>query len=184
MKKVQIIIGSVRPMRVGEQVVDWLAGLLSDFQEIDFELVDLKNWRLPMDDEPDQPARGVYTQQHTRDWSEKISSGDAFIFVTPQYNWGYPASLKNALDHLYREWGGKPALIISYGHRGGVRASDQLRQVLEGLHMKTLEKAPALTFHHEMLDARHLLSDIKADFSQFEASVREAVGDLAKALMS
>ena len=133
---VQIIIGSVRAIRICDQIVSWVMNLLADLPGFTFELVDLRDWPLPMDAEPSQPKHGLgYLQSATRAWSAKIASGDAYVFLSPQYNWGYPAALKNALDHLYHEWGGKPALIVSYGARGGVKAAAQLREVLTGLHL-------------------------------------------------
>jgi NAD(P)H-dependent FMN reductase len=118
--------------------------------DFDLELVDLIDWPLP-NDEPDIPAAGLeYENAHTRAWSRKVSEAAGFVFVTPQYNWGYPAPLKNALDHLYREWTGKPAIIVSYGFHGGGRCAAQLRQVLEGLRMRPTPTMPALTLPEEM----------------------------------
>ena len=87
-----------------------------------------------------------YIQLHTRAWSSEIQKHQAFIFVLPQYNWGYPAVLKNALDYLFHEWAAKPALIVSYGGHGGGKAASQLKQVLQGLSMRVVESMPALTF--------------------------------------
>src|SRR5580698_2938604 len=131
-----VIVGSVRPRRIALQVAEWAAEVGRETTEAAFEVVDLKDWPLPMDDEPDVPAAGGYEFDHTHAWSRKIAAADAFVFVTPQYNWGYPAPLKNALDHLYKEWAGKPAMIVTYGGHGGGKCAKQLRQVLKGLHMK------------------------------------------------
>jgi NAD(P)H-dependent FMN reductase len=185
MKKVQLIIGSVRPVRMGNQIADWLIAVLARHKAlsgIEIEVVDLKEWHLPLDDEPHKPAEQRYTRHHTQAWSTEIARGDGYIFLTPQYNWGYPASLKNALDHLYKEWHHKPAVIVSYGHRGGVRAAAQLRQVLEGLHMKAVETMPALVFQHEMLGPDLRMADIGKDFAQYEDAVVKAANELAAAL--
>ncbi|KAJ5733266.1 hypothetical protein N7533_013713 [Penicillium manginii] len=85
-----------------------------------------------------------YSKKHTRDWSATVKQYDAFIFVTPQYNWSIPASLKNALDYLFHEWKGKPAGIVSYGSRGGGKAADHLRGILTGLRMNVVGTAPGL----------------------------------------
>src|SRR5579862_1865340 len=133
--KIAIIVGSTRPTRIGVDIANWVHNLVSGKHDLHFELIDLAEWHLP-NDEPAVPAGGAeYANEHTRAWSRKIASADGVIFVTPQYNRGYPASLKNALDHLYKEWVNKPALIISYGFRGGGLAAAQLRQVLEALQM-------------------------------------------------
>ena len=178
MKKIQIVVGSVRPIRIGDQIGRWILGVAEGAEDFTFELVDIKDFHLPMDDEPDQPAHGEYTQEHTRVWSRKISDADGYVFLTPQYNWGYPASLKNALDHLYREWKDKPAVIISYGHRGGVRASAQLRQVLDGLHMRTAATMPSLFIAHDMFGPDHRLMDPAAHFSDKIDEVREALSQM------
>jgi NAD(P)H-dependent FMN reductase len=130
--RVLVILGSTRKGRICAKVADWVAEIGRETTVAGFELVDLRDWPLPMDDEPAIPATGVYANDHTRAWSRRVSEGDAVVFVTPQYNWGYPAPLKNALDHLYAEWRGKPALIVTYGGHGGGRCAAQLRQVTEG----------------------------------------------------
>lgn len=126
--------------RIGPQIAQWASNTISACANpAAVEVIDLSDWYLPMDDEPFLPATGEYTQPHTRQWSAKIAEGDMFIFIFPQYNWGYPAALKNAIDHLYNEWKGKPALLISYANRGGGKAAAQLRQVLEGIGMQPME---------------------------------------------
>jgi NAD(P)H-dependent FMN reductase len=84
-------------------------------------------------------------------WSELVRSYDGFVFVFPQYNWGYPAVLKNALDFLHHEWADKPVGLVTYGSRGGGLAAAQLRQVLRGLHMRPTEKNVELKPDEAML---------------------------------
>lgn len=133
---IQIILGSVRQGRIADQLGAWVRERLAQRGGHTVDLIDLREWPLPPDDEPGIPAYGHYVQPHTLAWSRKIQQGDAYIFLVPQYNWGYPAPLKNALDHLYTEWQNKPAAIVSYANRGGGKAAAQLGQVLEGLHMR------------------------------------------------
>lgn len=113
----------------------WLAEIGRAAVTSAVEIIDLVDWPLPMDGEPGVPAAGVYHREETRAWSAKIAGAQAFVFVAPQYNWGYPAPLKNALDHLYKEWGSKPAMIVSYGGHRGDKCAKQLRQVLRSLHI-------------------------------------------------
>nr|WP_294107499.1 NAD(P)H-dependent oxidoreductase [Providencia sp.] len=134
---IQILIGSVRQGRIGPQIACWVKDVVS--QKYSTEIIDLKDWYLPMDDEPGLPAEGIYMHKHTIAWSKKIQEADAYIFVFPQYNWGYPAALKNAIDHLYKEWNKKPAMMVSYANRGGGKAAHQLQQVLEGIHMNVTD---------------------------------------------
>jgi NAD(P)H-dependent FMN reductase len=139
-----VIIGSTRKNRIGEQITNLFLNTISTNHNLNFEIIDLMEWNLPMFDEPGIPAKDEYVNEITKKWSKKINSKQGYIFVTPQYNWGYPASLKNAIDYLYKEWNNKPAIIISYANKGGDKAAAQLRQVLEGLRMKTVKTMPAI----------------------------------------
>jgi NAD(P)H-dependent FMN reductase len=124
---VLVIGGSVRAQRLSPQIASWVSEIGRLRSTLAIEIVDLVEWPLPMDDEPGIPALGTYNSERTQAWSRKIASADGFVFVTPQYNWGYPAALKSALDHLYREWRGKPAVIVTYGGHGGGKCAAQLR---------------------------------------------------------
>jgi NAD(P)H-dependent FMN reductase len=178
-----VIIGSVRPRRVGPQIAQWVARIGRDAVAGTFEIVDLRDWPLPMDDEPAVPAGGEgYRCDHSQAWSRRIAEGDAVIFVTPQYNWGYPAPLKNALDHLYSEWSGKPAMIVSYGGRGGDKCAAQLRQVLDGLRMKTVATMPGLILSREQIESNSGAIDPPEAFGDQLATVRQAFAELAAAL--
>jgi len=182
-KEVQIIIGSTRPNRIGRQVAEWVSRGIAEAgagaANFAAELLDLAEWNLPFLDEPGVPAGGHYVHEHTRAWSRKIAGADGFVFVTPQYNWGYPAALKNALDHLFREWNGKPAVIVSYGYHGGGKAAAQLRQVLEGLRMRPAATMPAITFSHAMLAGDGRLRDTTEDFACYADELARAAGELA-----
>ena len=133
-----------------------------------------------MDDEPHIPAIGPYTQPHTLAWSRKIAAADAFVFVTPQYNRGYPAALKNAIDHLFHEWEGKPAVIVTYGGHGGGRCGAQLKQVAEGVNLRLMPTMPALTLAREILEGGPLHP--ATDFEAETDSIRQAIRELSAAL--
>jgi NAD(P)H-dependent FMN reductase len=135
MLKVAIILGSTRPGRNGEAVARWVYDLSRKRNDAEFELVDIKDFDLPILDEPVPPSMGQYTKEHTKIWSAKIASFDAFVFVTPEYNHGIPGALKNAIDFLYREWNNKVAGFVSYGSAGGVRSVEQLRLVMAELQI-------------------------------------------------
>ncbi|MBI1218260.1 MAG: NAD(FAD)-dependent dehydrogenase [Rhodobacteraceae bacterium] len=145
MHKILVICGSVRPTRICPEVARWVMDRLPPGAPLALELTDLADWPLPLDGEPGIPARDGYTRPLTHAWSRTVVAAAGYVLVTPQYNWGYPAALKNVLDHLYREWAGKPAMIVSYGMRGGGKAAAQLREVLDGLHMRPTATMPALT---------------------------------------
>src|SRR4051812_37752177 len=145
MLKIAIILGSTRPGRNGEAVAQWAHAIARARTDAEFEFVDLKDYNLPLLDEPLPPSLGQYTQPHTKRWAEKIGSFDGFVFVTPEYNHGLSAALKNALDFLFREWGNKAAGFISYGGASGVRAVEHLRLVLADLHVATVRAQVGLS---------------------------------------
>ena len=121
----QIIICSTRPGRVGPAVGEWITATAEADGRFEVEVVDLAEVNLPMLDEPKHPRFRQYEHQHTKDWSAVIDRADAFIFVVPEYNYGYNAATKNAIDYLNHEWKYKPVGYASYGgvapvgHPGG-----------------------------------------------------------------
>lgn len=138
--RILVILGSTRAGRQGEQVARWLMRQLERQPGADFELVDLRDYPLPFFDSPVPPASGHYMPEARR-WAEKVASGDGFIILTPEYNHGYPGVLKNALDHVYREWNHKPVAFVSYGAvGGGYRAVEQLREVAVELQMAPIRE--------------------------------------------
>ncbi len=145
MFKIGIIIGSTRPGRNSEAVAEWVYEKAAKRKDAKFELVDLKDYNLPILDEPIPASMGQYSNGHTKMWSEKISSLDAFIFVTPEYNHAPSGVLKNALDYLYVEFNNKTAGFVSYGSMGGVRAVEQLRLIMGELQVADVRSQVALS---------------------------------------
>jgi NAD(P)H-dependent FMN reductase len=135
MIKIAIIIGSTRPGRNGEAVAKWVHGIASQRSDASYELVDLKDYNLPLLDEAVPPSMGQYSKEHTKAWAQKIASFDGFVFVTPEYNHSTSAALKNALDFIYAEWNNKAASFVSYGSAGGARAVETLRLVMGELQV-------------------------------------------------
>lgn len=145
MLKIAIIIGSTRPQRVGESVARWVYDLAKQRQDAEFELVDIRDFNLPLLDEPVPPSQGQYTKEHTKAWAAKIDSFDAYIFVTPEYNHGISGALKNAIDFLYAEWNNKAAGFVGYGSAGGARAVESLRLVMAELQIADVRSQVALS---------------------------------------
>ena len=145
MIKVAIVIGSTRPGRKAEAVARWVYAVATKRSDAEFELVDIKDFDLPLLDEPMPPSRGQYTQPHTKAWAAKIASFDAYVFVTPEYNHGPSGALKNAIDFLYREWNNKAAGFVGYGSAGGTRAVEQLRLVMGELLVADVRAQVALS---------------------------------------
>jgi NAD(P)H-dependent FMN reductase len=135
MIKVAIILGSTRPYRAGEAVAKWAYEIARQRNDAEFELIDIKDFNLPLLDEPVPPSMGQYSKPHTKAWAEKINPFDAFVFVTPEYNHSTSGALKNAIDYLYREWNNKAAGFVGYGSAGGVRAVEHLRLIMGELQV-------------------------------------------------
>jgi NAD(P)H-dependent FMN reductase len=141
MLRIAIIIGSTRSGRKGEAVAEWVYEIAQKRTDAEFELVDIKDFDLPLLDEPVSPIMGQYTHQHTKTWSAKIASFDAYVFVTPEYNHGTSGALKNAIDFLYHEWVNKAAGFVGYGGASGTRGVENLRLVMGGTADRRRESA-------------------------------------------
>jgi NAD(P)H-dependent FMN reductase len=138
MIKIAVIIGSTRPGRNGEAVAKWVHKITQKRSDAEFELVDIKDFNLPLLDEPVPPSLGQYSKPHTKVWAAKIGSFDGYVFVTPEYNHGISGALKNAIDFLFAEWNNKAAGFVSYGSAGGARAVEQLRLVMAEVQIATV----------------------------------------------
>jgi NAD(P)H-dependent FMN reductase len=145
MIKVGIIIGSTRPGRNGEAVAKWVHEHAKKRGDADYELVDLKDFNLPHLDEPVPPSMAQYSKEHTKQWSAKVASFDAYVFVTPEYNHSTSGALKNAIDFVYREWNNKAAGFVSYGSVGGTRAVEHLRLIMGELQVADVRAQVALS---------------------------------------
>lgn len=154
MVKIQVILGSTRPNRFSEKPGKWIFGLLQKRKEIEAELIDLRNYPLPFFDEPMSPAmlKGEYSNKVAEKWAKKVAEADGYIIVTPEYNHGYSAVLKNALDYVYSQWNNKPVGFVAYGGMGGARAVEQLREVVIELQMVPVRNAVYIPAFWTLLD--------------------------------
>lgn len=145
--KLKVIIGSTRPGRVGPTVANWVAEAAEAHGGFVVQLVDLAAVDLPLLDEPNHPAMKQYEHAHTKAWSAIVDDADAFLFVTPEYDSFPPAALINALQALSQEWRYKPAGTVSYGGiSGGLRAAQELRQLVSTLQMMPLPQVVPVPF--------------------------------------
>ena len=152
MPNLVIIIGSTRPGRAGLPIAEWFAARAKEHGGFDVTVIDLAELGLPLLNEPNHPRLQQYTQEHTMEWSATVDGADAFVIVTPEYNAGYPAALKNALDYLHHEWHNKPVGFVSYGGvSAGTRAVQQLKQVVTTLRMLPVVDSVTIPFHTQFL---------------------------------
>jgi NAD(P)H-dependent FMN reductase len=149
----QIIIASTRPGRVGLPVAEWFQEQALEHGGFEIEVVDLANLNLPFMDEPRHPRFRKYEHEHTKDWSRKVEAADAFVFVMPEYNFGFNAPLKNAIDYLHFEWQYKPVGFVSYGGgSAGTRAVQMIKQVVTALKMVPVPEAVSIPFVTQFLN--------------------------------
>lgn len=166
---VQVILGSTRPERFSEKVGKWVFEQISNNSEIEAELVDLRDYPLPFFDEPVSPAmfkmmKKDYSNEVAKKWAQKVAEADAYIIVTPEYNHGYSAVLKNALDYAYSQWNNKPITFVAYGGMvGGARSVEQLRQVAIELQMAPIREALYFPKFWEAFDENGQPKDSKAN---------------------
>ncbi len=165
-----IVTGSTRPGRVNESVARWALEVARQRTDAEYALVDIASYNLPLLDEPVPPSMGQYSKEHTKAWAATIDALDGFVFVTPEYNHGTSAALKNAIDFIYREWNNKAAGFVSYGSASGVRAVEQLRLVMGEVQIADVRAQLALSLFTEF-----------ANFKEFTPSPRHEK-ELAKVL--
>lgn len=178
MPRIGIIIGSNRPTRIATSISNYIKDAMAH-ENLELVLIDLAEINLPFLDEPEIPARHHYTKPHTERWSQLISSFDGFVLVFPQYNWGYPTVLKNAINYLYDEWSGKPVSLMCYGGHGGFQAALAMKLVTQGLHMHNMATNPPLDIDDEMFDEHGQFKDIEAAFGHYRQSFRAVSEEFA-----
>ena len=160
MLKIQVIMGSTRQGRFVEQPAQWIFEKLKEKKDIEAELIDLRDWPLPFFDEPESPGmmgimKADYVGKLGKKWANKIGEADGYLMVVPEYNHGYPAVLKNAIDYVYKEWNNKPIAFMSYGGvAGGTRSVQQLRQVAIELQMVPIRNGVHIPLYWTQLDEK------------------------------
>lgn len=151
---IKIILGTTRPKRFGEQPAHWILEKARQRPDLNVELLDLRDYPMPFFEEPMPPglAKDGYTHPVVTRWREKIREADGFIIASPEYNHGYPAVLKNALDYVYFAWNRKAVGFVSWGGLGGGRVVEQLRGVAIELDMVPIRWAVHMVNFWALLD--------------------------------
>jgi NAD(P)H-dependent FMN reductase len=153
MLKIALVTGSTRPGRKSLDVAKWVHGIAAARSDATYEILDIADYGLPLLDEPVPASGNRYTKPHTFRWSEAVAGYDGFVFVTPEYNHGIPAALKNAIDFLFREWNDKAAGFVSYGGMMGVRSVEALRLVLGTVKIADVAAQVTLSLREDFADA-------------------------------
>lgn len=173
MLKIKVIIGSTRPDRFGDKPAAWIAEEAKK-KGMNVEVLDLRDYPLPFFNEklPTGALNGNYSVEIAKKWAQKIKEADGFIITVAEYNHGYTAVLKNAIDYAYSEWFKKPVGFVSYGVMGGISAYDQLKQVANQLQMMVVPGVP-IPDNRNALDAEG-----KIDAKKFEGREENMLNQL------
>ncbi|TDW77950.1 GNAT family N-acetyltransferase [Kribbella pratensis] len=178
-KKILVVIASTRPGRLGPAVADWFLQVTAPTTtelDLTIEVADLAKVGLPFLDEPEHPSTGIYHYEHTREWSRRVQAADGLVFVTGEYNFAMPATLKNAFDYLSREWAWKPCLFIGYGNTSaGSRGVQMARGVATSLRMLSIGGDIYLRIADDLPDGTVISKDSRTKYA------RSALGQLARA---
>jgi NAD(P)H-dependent FMN reductase len=176
MPRLHTIIASTRPTRIGPAIASWFHDFAKAHGKFDAQLIDLADFNLPVYDEPHHPMRRQYTQEHTKKWSASVNAADAFVFVTPEYNYSPPPSLVNALDYLFWEWQYKPVGLVSYGGvSGGLRSAQAVKLQLTALKMMPIPEGVALpNVYQQLHDGKFAANELNTQGAT--AMLNELVG--------
>jgi len=176
---ISVIVGSIRQGRFGEKPAKWIFQQVQKRDGVEARLLDLRDFPMPFFDHPmppGMPGRAPYENEVVKRWTNEIAQSDGFIFVTPEYNYGPPAVLKNALDWVYQEWNRKVAAFVSYGGTGGIRSVQQLRLTAIELQLTPLRwsvHVPAAT-----LWAHFQGGDVDKGLAELEAQAKPMLDQL------
>jgi NAD(P)H-dependent FMN reductase len=179
MTVISVIVGSTREGRFSEKPARWILQNLKKRDGVDARLLDLRDFPMPFFDQPATPAmphRAAYENEVVQRWTAAIAQSDGFVIVTPEYNFGPAAVLKNAIDWVYPEWNRKAAAFVSYGSMGGARAVQQPRETVVELQLAPVRSSvhiPAAT-----LWAHYKGGDVDAGLAELEVSAGAMIDDL------
>ena len=175
--RIGVVIGTTREERFGDKPARWIFDAASKRADLDVEIVDLRDYPLPLFDEATGLAMAPPKNEVALRWGEKVAELDGYLFVTAEYNHGIPGVLKNALDHAYPEFNRKPAAFVGYGGVGGARAVEQLRLVCVELQMAPTRAAVHIgtePFLGVLREGKEL-----SDFDYLNESAEATLGELA-----
>lgn len=174
--RLMIIVGSVRPGRIGLPIANWARERAEARGDVDVDFVDLAELGLPLMDEPAHPILRRYTKPHTFAWSRRVDAADAFLFITPEYNHSYSPALKNALDFLNKEWWRKPLGFVSYGGvSGGTRGVVALTTSTSGLGLVKIGANLEINFAGKMV-----VDDVFVPGERESAVIEKELGELVE----
>ncbi len=176
MHTLHVIVASTRPGRAGLPIANWAFAQAQAHAGFEVVLVDLAEQGLPIFDEPNHPRLKQYEHAHTKAWSAKVDAADAFVIVTPEYNFSSPPALVNALHYLAKEWEHKPVGFVSYGGvSGGLRSVQMTKLILTALNMMPIPQAVAVPSF-----SQHMKEGVFAPPEQQEKAMKTMLDELVR----
>lgn len=176
MYNLKIITSTIRPGRKGPLVAAWILEIAKKHGDLNVELLDLGDIKLPLMDEPNHPTMQKYEHEHTRKWSASIDEADAFIFVTAEYDFNYPAPLRNALEYLFHEWGYKAAGIVSYGGiSAGTRAANSLKADLSTFKIVPIYEAVNIPLFTQYINEEGEFEPTESAYKSAKTMIKELI---------
>ena len=182
MSKLMVLVGSVRPNRIGLPIGRWVADRIAATSDFEIDFADLGEIALPLMDEPNHPRARQYTKPYTVAWSERVDAADAFVFISPEYNHSVSPALKNALDYLSLEWWRKPVSFVSYGGiSSGTRGVSAIEPAIVGLGLVKTGANLELPFASSLIEdgvfagtAKHegIVDGMVAELTALDAALR------------
>lgn len=185
MLHINVILGSTREGRFSEQLIPWITAALDERSDVSYEVVDLRDYDMPFYEEAGSPAyveNGNYPNEIVRKFAKTVDKADAYVLIAPEYNHGYTAVLKNALDSVYGEWNQKAVGFVAYGSAAGARSVEQLRQVAVELQMASVRNAVHIQAPWNLLDEGKLKEGVLADYDDALAGTLDQLEWWGKAL--
>ena len=179
MTVISVIVGSTREGRFSEKPAHWILQHLKKREGVDARLLDLRDFPMPFFDQrvsPSTAGKAPYENAVVQRWTAAIAASDGFIFVTPEYNYGTSAVLKNAIDWVYPEWNRKAAGFVSYGSALGARAVQQLRETAIELQLAPVRRSVHIPV--STLRAHFQGGDVDAGLAELEAAAAALIDDL------
>jgi NAD(P)H-dependent FMN reductase len=179
MTTISVIVGSTRAGRFAEKPAKWILQHVAARPGVEAKLLDLRDFPMPFFDEavpPAMPGRAPYAHEVVKKWTAEIASSDGFIFVTPEYNYGTSAVLKNAIDWVYPEWNRKAAAFVSYGSAGGARAVQQMRDTAIELQLAAVRTSVYVPIGAVLAHMQG--GDVAPALSQLDEVAKRMIDDL------
>ncbi len=177
--KLKIILGSTRPGRFSDTAGAWALEQVKKNPAFEPEILDLRDYEMPFFNEEATPSskQAPYSNPVVAKWTAKIAEADAFLVITPEYDRGVPAVLKNAFDWVYGEWHKKPIGFVGYGTTGGSRSVDSLRTSAIELQMVPVRQGVHIVAHWTLRE--NFTGPLKPGaLDQYEGNAEAMLGQL------